>query len=157
MRDDFFWTEANVNRLRLLWDDPKMTCAAIARELKTGKNSVISKVHRLNLKQRENPVKRAARAAVAVAPRVKAAPVAKSPDRPLKSRPPSPVRQLPQLTCAIERDASYRSDGAKPGCCKWPMWPHHVVGATGPFCNLRIRRADSPYCEGHRAVAYQER
>jgi GcrA cell cycle regulator len=47
----FYWGEPEIAKLRELWT-AGLSCAQIARELKTSKNSVVGKAHRLGLSQR---------------------------------------------------------------------------------------------------------
>lgn len=56
MTPDFDWTPAAVERLRELWASG-MSTAAIAREMKTSKNSIVGKAHRLQLPSRPSPIK----------------------------------------------------------------------------------------------------
>lgn len=50
------WTDEKKHRLRGLWADPAMSCAAIGRELGFSKNAVVGKAHRLGLPPRESPI-----------------------------------------------------------------------------------------------------
>lgn len=158
MHDNTDWSEPRVTQLRKLWADG-LSALQIGQALRLSKNAVIGKVHRLGLEGRPSPIRRdGVVAAVAARPpvvakvvvrRVVAAPVAK-PARIIAAAEPAPA--VAPISCApVSRVAA-----SLPGCCKFPLWPHGAVKATGPFCNARIRRAGSPYCEAHRAIAYQE-
>jgi len=50
------WTEDKIKKLKKLWQAGKAT-AEIAKNLGMSKNSIIGKVHRLDLAARPNPVK----------------------------------------------------------------------------------------------------
>ncbi len=51
------WTEDKIKKLKKLWQAGKPT-AEIAKNLGMSKNSIIGKVHRLNLKERPSPIKK---------------------------------------------------------------------------------------------------
>jgi GcrA cell cycle regulator len=51
------WTEDKIKKLKKLWQTGKPT-AEIAKNLGMSKNSIIGKVHRLNLKERPSPIKK---------------------------------------------------------------------------------------------------
>ncbi|MDT8870090.1 GcrA family cell cycle regulator [Komagataeibacter rhaeticus] len=55
------WTEETIARLRDLWQQGLST-AEIGRQLSVTKNAVVGKAHRLGLKPRPSPIRRAARA-----------------------------------------------------------------------------------------------
>ncbi len=50
------WTEDKIKKLKKMWQSGKPT-AEIAKFLGMSKNSIIGKVHRLNLKVRPSPIK----------------------------------------------------------------------------------------------------
>ena len=50
------WTDDKIKKLKKLWQAEKPT-AEIAKVLGMSKNSIIGKVHRLNLKTRPSPIK----------------------------------------------------------------------------------------------------
>ncbi|GBQ43362.1 GcrA cell cycle regulator [Komagataeibacter europaeus] len=60
------WTEETIARLRDLWQQGLST-AEIGRQLSVTKNAVVGKAHRLGLKPRPSPIRRAAKAAPAPA------------------------------------------------------------------------------------------
>lgn len=53
------WTEDKIKNLKKLWLKGSTT-AEIAKKLGLSKNSIIGKVHRLNLENRPSPIKKAA-------------------------------------------------------------------------------------------------
>ena len=53
------WTEDKIKKLKKMWQAGKPT-AEIAKTLGMSKNSIIGKVHRLNLKVRPSPIKKEA-------------------------------------------------------------------------------------------------
>lgn len=50
------WTDDKIKKLKKMWQSEKPT-AEIAKVLGMSKNSIIGKVHRLNLKTRPSPIK----------------------------------------------------------------------------------------------------
>ncbi|WP_264997111.1 GcrA family cell cycle regulator, partial [Komagataeibacter xylinus] len=54
------WTEETIARLRDLWQQGLST-AEIGRQLSVTKNAVVGKAHRLGLKPRPSPIRRAAK------------------------------------------------------------------------------------------------
>ncbi|AHI26595.1 GcrA cell cycle regulator [Komagataeibacter xylinus] len=84
------WTEETIARLRDLWQQGLST-AEIGRQLSVTKNAVVGKAHRLGLKPRPSPIRRAAKAAPAPATEAPVAPaVAES----------APVAPKPEVTAA---------------------------------------------------------
>lgn len=53
------WTDEKIKQLKKLWQKGKTT-AQIARELGLSKNSIIGKIHRLDLTSRPSPIKKKA-------------------------------------------------------------------------------------------------
>jgi hypothetical protein len=143
MLDEPQWTEAKVNRLRLLWAQG-VSMQQIADELGVSKNAIAGKRHRLGLQERPSPIVHAGepkpvslhglRVAFNIA---------------VASAMPS---QVSAETAA--RFACQPSPGAPGGRCQFPLWasdekPNHT------YCNSRVRRANSPYCEAHRVRVFQ--
>jgi GcrA cell cycle regulator len=52
-----FWTDETEARLARLWNEGRSS-AEIARLMKTTKNAVVGRVHRLGLERRPSPIKR---------------------------------------------------------------------------------------------------
>jgi len=50
----FNWTDSNVERLKVLWEQDNITCLNIAEELGTNKSSVLGKAFRLGLRKKAN-------------------------------------------------------------------------------------------------------
>lgn len=62
------WTEDKIKKLKKLWQAGKAT-AEIAKSLGMSKNSIIGKVHRLELTARPNPVKKEIKAVKKATPK----------------------------------------------------------------------------------------
>lgn len=119
------WTEETIARLRDLWQQGLST-AEIGRQLSVTKNAVVGKAHRLGLKPRPSPIRRAAKATppadagtqaapvappAAVAPKKEAAavPVVAAPSAPEKE--PAPVKAA---VAAPEPKAATPAPAAEP-------------------------------------------
>lgn len=62
------WTDDKIKKLKKMWQADKPT-AEIAKILGMSKNSIIGKVHRLNLKTRPSPIKQETKKKVVVQPK----------------------------------------------------------------------------------------
>ncbi|PYD81310.1 GcrA cell cycle regulator [Komagataeibacter oboediens] len=87
------WTEETIARLRDLWQQGLST-AEIGRQLSVTKNAVVGKAHRLGLKPRPSPIRRAAKAASAPAATTAEAPA------------PTPAVEITPATPAAEAAAA---------------------------------------------------
>lgn len=91
------WTEETIARLRDLWQQGLST-AEIGRQLSVTKNAVVGKAHRLGLKPRPSPIRRAAKATPPADAATQAAPVAAAPAvAPKKEAAPAPVVAAPSV------------------------------------------------------------
>ena len=63
------WTEDKIKKLKKMWQIGKPT-AEIAKTLGMSKNSIIGKVHRLNLKERPSPIKKDATKTQKITPKI---------------------------------------------------------------------------------------
>ena len=138
------WNEANVARLKELWDQGLPT-AQIGKLLGFTKNAVVGKAHRIGLERRPSPIRR----------------TAVKPDR-KKAR--SPI--IPKLNFEIAKKEETAiptsqqnfqpvvknlfTKNLKRGC-EWPEG--HPDESDFKFCG-KERFEDKPYCIDHCAVAY---
>ena len=139
------WTDAAVELLSLLWIEGDLSAALIARRLGVTRNAVLGKVHRLGLSHRRPPKvrrpraprePRARRTAGAPATRRSAA-AARAPD-------PAPVVDVGPGLCAHLEDMPHRG-------CRSPLGDPRAEDFS--FCGRRT--AVPPYCDPHRALAFQ--
>ena len=138
------WNEANVSRLRELWDQGLPT-AQIGKLLGFTKNAVVGKAHRIGLERRPSPIRRTAikpdrkKARSPIVPKLNFE-VAKEEvteqNKPQQSFQPS-VKNL--FTNNIKRG------------CEWPEG--HPDESDFKFCG-KERFEDKPYCLDHCEVAY---
>jgi len=101
------WTEETIARLRDLWQQGLST-AEIGRQLSVTKNAVVGKAHRLGLKPRPSPIRRAAKTASAPAATTAASPAAE------------PVAESTPTTPAAEAAAPAVTPAAPPALQKAP-------------------------------------
>ncbi|GBQ57868.1 GcrA family cell cycle regulator [Komagataeibacter swingsii] len=111
------WTEETIARLRDLWQQGLST-AEIGRQLSVTKNAVVGKAHRLGLKPRPSPIRRAAKAAPAptaeatVAPAAESTPVAPKPE--VTAAPAATAAPAPQKASAKAQAAPAAAPQPKP-------------------------------------------
>ncbi|MGS0648339.1 GcrA family cell cycle regulator [Komagataeibacter melomenusus] len=98
------WTEETIARLRDLWQQGLST-AEIGRQLSVTKNAVVGKAHRLGLKPRPSPIRRAAKATPPADAAPQATPVAAEPVAAPKKEAAAPAPVAPPPP-APEKDAA---------------------------------------------------
>lgn len=126
------WTKDMDLKLTVLWSaHPALSATEIGRQLGVSKNSAIGRVHRLDLSQRPNPIKRGR-----------------------GNAPPKPKRAA-KVTLAIAPAAPVVTPSApiaSAGRCCWPLW-NNAERPTHRYCDAAVSRERS-YCDTHRAIAY---
>ena len=137
------WDEANVARLKELWDQGLPT-AQIGKLLGFTKNAVVGKAHRIGLERRPSPIRR----------------TAVKPDR-KKARSPIVPKLNFEVTKEEPKDAPKQQTfqpavknlftGQTKRGCEWPEG--HPDESDFKFCG-KDRFEDKPYCIDHCAVAY---
>ena len=167
------WTEQMVEDLKKMWDEG-LTTGEIGKRLGVSKNSIVGKVHRLQLVARPSPIKKkdeteeAAPAAPAKAPKtVKTeAPATK------ESKPAVKAKEEPEMPAAsqpkahqerIETIRNYVHVEHPKGkhktsltdldnhTCRWPVGD--PKDENFHFCGRKIKIGQT-YCEEHAAIAY---
>jgi len=173
------WTDEMVKDLKKMWKEG-MTTGEIGKKLGVSKNSVVGKVHRLNLDGRPSPIKKKAEqpakpatkqpipaskpAAPAPKPAVK--PAAPQPAMVKKPEPAPANKPVAKPNFAQEREISapiiYSSqpkdkDG-KTGLthldnhtCRWPIGD--PKDENFHFCGKKVRMGQT-YCDEHSVLAY---
>lgn len=142
MSEDKPWTEACIARLRKLWE-AGLSGAEIGRQMVRSKNSVVGKVHRLNLPSRPSPIRvqavEAGRAKLTTPRRVTGATLA-----------PLTVLAVPEVAVVpAEPEAPVRLDPRR-GCC-WPIGEPRTKAFR--FCEAPSQASKS-YCPEHQGLAY---
>lgn len=142
------WTDENIELLKTMWAEGK-SAAIIAKELGDGatKDSVIGKVHRLNLEKRANVFTvRTDRSRMPKPRRIKNK-VASPFNRHWKKERKAMLNTIPE--CPEPRLVSLLD--VKDGECRWPM--SDPESGEFRFCGAGSR-AESSYCAHHHALAY---
>ena len=138
------WNEANVARLRELWDQGLPT-AQIGKLLGFTKNAVVGKAHRIGLERRPSPIRR----------------TAVKPDRKKARSPIIPklnfeafreeVKEVPRQKQSLQPVVKNLFTNHTKRGCEWPEG--HPDETDFKFCG-KDRFEDKPYCLDHCAVAY---
>jgi GcrA cell cycle regulator len=149
------WDDNSTRELRDLWAQG-FTAAEIGRRLQRPKNSIVGKVHRLDLESRPSPIKgrrvtqgpppppsipRIARPTLPPLPSYEPPPVVEAPvlvDRPRVAAPPPPPPAPLQFRPRSQP------------CC-WPIG--HPKDKAFRFC-LDPAPGSKPYCDEHAKLAY---
>lgn len=147
-RPDDKWNESKDARLKELWAS-EMSTIAIGVALRTTKNSVVGRAHRLGLLGRPSPIKHGGAAPVVKRERHVTLPPIVSIAAPnftavaALSPEPMPIRPA----CMTPRD----------DCgCQFPMWGDNEPVPRPPlFCGAARVRLDSAYCALHSILCYE--
>lgn len=119
------WSEHQTMRLRELWlVEPKLSAAAIGREIGMSKNAVVGKAHRLDLPARESPI----RTGKHTGPR--------PPPKPYKP-PREPKQTLPPLNSVVGSPSNSFDGSPATPCPDAPVQPV-------PTPPVRAPRPDAP-------------
>jgi len=138
------WTNEMIDSLKEMWKKG-LTTNEIAKELGVSKNSIIGKVHRLNLTARPSPIKKKE-----------------------KSTPKSMMNVLTQKSEAVSdegsigmRTSSLQTKSYKHTCiklseldshtCRWPIGDPKDENFC--FCGKKVRAGET-YCDEHAEIAY---
>lgn len=127
------WTDERIEELKSLWADG-LTTGEIGKRLGVSKNAVVGKAHRLGLKGRPSPIKRAGTPATAAAPGTPAKPAKPKPAE--AKQPPAKIRSVVDLSAHT---------------CRWPIGDPREPGFH--FCGAPSLPG-KPYCAEHSAIAY---
>lgn len=141
------WTDEMVEDLKKMWKKG-LTTNEIAKNLGVSKNSIVGKVHRLNLTARPSPIKK--KEENVVAPEV-ASEAAKT------------EKIIAKSTSVLINSDSIRKNNisTNPSClklteldnhsCRWPIGDPKDDNFC--FCGKKVKSGQT-YCEEHSALAY---
>lgn len=153
------WTDDMIDKLTKLWQKG-LTTNEIAKELGVSKNSIVGKVHRLNLTSRPSPIKKKddeseiTATSAPVEPEVQEKPIKsskkalkepeiKEPSEALPKEPTSPVVQKNKRGIKLSELDSHT--------CRWPIGDPKDDNFC--FCGAKVRTGQT-YCDEHAAIAY---
>ena len=153
------WTEKMVEDLKIMWKQG-LTTGEIGKRLGVSKNSIVGKVHRLQLDARPSPIKKKdeeqENAAVAATAETKPAAVKAKTEKktePREEKPaaaPQPVAEKPAVVRKnIAGDVKLTD--LDNHTCRWPIGD--PKDENFHFCGKKVRIGQT-YCEEHAALAY---
>lgn len=165
------WTDEMVESLKKMWKEG-LTTGEIGKRLGVSKNSIVGKVHRLQLSARPSPIKKKEQIVAEPAKKIAAAnkplqtaktsaPVKEERTPAPAAKPARPVQQTffsePKefFTPCVKKD---KPAFGKAGLtdldnhtCRWPLGD--PKDEAFHFCGKKVRLGQT-YCEEHSAVAY---
>lgn len=140
------WTDEMINKLRQLWDKG-ITTNDIAKELGLSKNSVVGKVHRLNLDSRPSPIKKKEEEKNILEEGEKAL----SSDTTVK-QPVHGFKTSENLSSTDQnKNTCIKLSELDSHTCRWPIGDPKDDNFC--FCGKKVR-AGQTYCDEHAAIAY---
>ena len=159
------WTDKMVEDLRLMWKQG-LTTGEIGKRLGVSKNSIVGKVHRLQLDARPSPIKKkeeleaesVAAAQPTLQPEVKEPKKAPQPAKDVKENkeakePKTPAKPAAQATkpVADKKNDIIRLADLDNRTCRWPIGD--PKDENFHFCGKKVRVGQT-YCEEHSLMAY---
>ena len=123
------WTEQMVEDLKKMWDEG-LTTGEIGKRLNVSKNSIVGKVHRLQLPARPSPIKK----------KDSGEDTAEIPAAKTAKAEPAPKEKHKTMLTDLDNHT-----------CRWPIGD--PKDENFHFCGRKIKIGQT-YCEEHAAVAY---
>lgn len=145
------WTDEMVEGLKKMWSEG-LTTNEIAKNLGVSKNSIVGKVHRLNLTARPSPIKKKEEENETEVRSDKKA-KAKTAVKPVKIT----INSFEMSAAGSEQKAAKHHKGCikltelGSHTCRWPMGDPRDDNFC--FCGKKVRGGQT-YCEEHAAIAY---
>lgn len=136
------WTEQMVNQLKDMWMDG-LTTNEIAKNLGMSKNSVVGKVHRLNLSARPSPIKKKSETPVLEEKTEKSLP--------LKQTKKIVINPISISEKSVGSNACLKLTELDNHTCRWPIGDPRDDDFC--FCGKKVRSGQT-YCEEHAAIAF---
>ncbi len=146
------WTEKMVEDLKIMWKQG-LTTGEIGKRLGVSKNSIVGKVHRLQLDARPSPIKKKDEKTISDASKNTSA-------RPSEEKAPAAQTAAPAAEPAV---LPVRPTGRNTPCgsvqltdldnhtCRWPLGD--PKDENFHFCGKKVKIGQT-YCEEHAALAY---
>ena len=141
------WTEEMIDNLKQMWKEG-LTTNEIAKRLGVSKNSIVGKVHRLNLKARPSPIKKKEENTTSE-PVVTKEEASKQSTKSVKKIVVTPVNMSCDHT--KKKDSCLKLTELDNHTCRWPIGDPKDDNFC--FCGKNVRSGQT-YCEEHSAVAY---
>ena len=140
------WTDEMIEGLRQMWKKG-LTANEIAKALGVSKNSIVGKVHRLNLTARPSPIKRKSED--------------ENQDEQVSVQAENFSKKFVITPIEINNTSMVAPSSEQNGClplteldnhtCRWPIGDPRDEGFC--FCGKKVKSGQT-YCEEHAAMAY---
>ncbi len=140
------WTDEMIEGLRQMWKKG-LTANEIAKTLGVSKNSIVGKVHRLNLTARPSPIKRKSED--------------ENQDEQVSVQAENFSKKFVITPIEINNTSMVAPSSEQNGClplteldnhtCRWPIGDPRDEGFC--FCGKKVKSGQT-YCEEHAAMAY---
>lgn len=141
------WTEEMIDSLKQMWKEG-LTTTEIAKRLGVSKNSIVGKVHRLNLKARPSPIKKKEETVVAETTGTKE----ENTKQATKSIKKINISPISVSTEKVKKESScLKLTELDNHTCRWPIGDPRDDNFC--FCGKAVRSGQT-YCEEHSAIAY---
>lgn len=144
------WTNEMIEGLKKMWKKG-LTTNEIAKELGVSKNSIVGKVHRLNLTSRPSPIKKKEEDEIAT-------PVVEALEKEVDSNVQEEVKtpKINKITVnpievKAHKNTCLKLSELDSHTCRWPIGDPKDDNFC--FCGKKVR-AGQTYCDEHAAIAY---
>lgn len=153
------WTDKMVEDLKIMWKQG-LTTGEIGKRLGVSKNSIVGKVHRLQLDARPSPIKKKDEETETSAAENTAQPATakntggkKNEPRPEKTAAPAPVQPVAAKPLPIKKivPGNVKLTDLDNHTCRWPLGD--PKDENFHFCGKKVKIGQT-YCEEHSALAY---
>lgn len=144
------WTNEMVEGLKKMWKQG-LTTNEIAKNLGVSKNSIVGKVHRLNLTARPSPIKKKEEESEEQIAVVKETPQSQVETKTVKKISPAPAEAKPAAEKTAGSSACLRLTELDNHSCRWPIGDPRDDNFC--FCGKKVRGGQT-YCEEHSAMAF---
>ncbi|MBR2299332.1 MAG: global cell cycle regulator GcrA-like protein [Alphaproteobacteria bacterium] len=146
------WTTEMIDGLKQMWKKG-LTTNEIAKELGVSKNSIVGKVHRLNLTARPSPIKKKdGEDEINDIEIQKNEPVTKEPIVKEKSKVLKTSKiEINTIEVKAHKNTCIKLSELDSHTCRWPIGDPKDEGFC--FCGRKVK-AGQTYCEEHAAIAY---
>lgn len=145
------WTDEMVDGLKEMWKQG-LTTNEIAKNLGVSKNSIVGKVHRLNLTARPSPIKKKDELPTEELKTEKENDTLKAAAKAVKKITINPIeiKQLPLENNKVVSSCLKLTE-LDNHTCRWPLGDPRDDNFC--FCGKKVRGGQT-YCEEHSAIAY---
>lgn len=150
------WTNEMIDKLCQMWKQG-LTTNEIAKNLGVSKNSIVGKVHRLNLTARPSPIKKKEdmptekAAQKPLAPDPKSSKISKNINKIKLDSVEINLAPLTEVSTKTEKNGCISLTELDNHTCRWPMGDPRDESFC--FCGKKVRSGQT-YCEEHAAIAY---